>query len=204
MTSKQQKKILVVDDNNANLTACRNILKPHYMVYPAQSAAKMFGLIENVIPDLILMDVDMPDMNGYEAAGRMKKTEAYKNIPIIFLSGRVDPASEIFGLNMGALDYIHKPFVSELLLRRIKTHLSLIDYQKILERGNESVDELYKRGSELNPPLNQILSLLDKTAAAEDLEKMRGGINEARAAISDLLNLAKDIFDHSKVESPQE
>ena len=179
----EQKKIIVVDDNNANLTACRNILKPHYMVYPAPSAAKMFGLMENLIPDMILMDVDMPEMNGYEAAGRMKKIEAFKNIPLIFLSGRIDPASEIFGLNMGALDYIHKPFVSELLLRRIKTHLSLIEYQKILEEQNKSVEDYIKNSSIGSAPLNEIIGLLDNAMAAADIETVKSQIDKARAAL---------------------
>ena len=120
-----QKKIIVVDDNSANLTACKNILKRYYEVFPVPSAAKMFELLEHIMPDLILLDVDMPEINGYEAAGRLKKDSAYNEIPIIFISGRVDPQSEAFGLNMGAVDYIHKPFVSELLLKRIETHLSL-------------------------------------------------------------------------------
>jgi len=121
---KEQKKIFVVDDNSANLTACKSILKRHYEVYPVLSAAKMFELLEHIMPDLILLDVDMPEINGYEAAGRLKKNSAYNEIPIIFISGRVDPQSEAFGLNMGAVDYIHKPFTSDLLLQRIETHLS--------------------------------------------------------------------------------
>lgn len=118
-----QKTIIVVDDNNANLVACKKILKPYYEVYPVPSAAKMFDLMEHVKPDLILLDVDMPDMNGYEAAGKLKQNNAFKEIPIIFLSGRDDATSEMFGLNMGAKDYIHKPFVSEMLLKRIEIHL---------------------------------------------------------------------------------
>ena len=191
----EQKKIIVVDDNNANLTACRNILKPHYMVYPATSAEKMFGLMENVIPDMILMDVDMPEMNGYEAAGRMKKNEAFKNIPIIFLSGRVDPASEIFGLNMGALDYIHKPFVSELLLRRIKTHLSLIEHQKILEEQNKSIEDFIKHSHIISAPLNDIISLLDNTMAAADTETMKGQIDKAREALKRHMGVIEGIFE---------
>ena len=195
----EQKKIIVVDDNNANLTACRNILKSHYMVYPAPSAAKMFGLMEHLIPDLILMDVDMPEMNGYEAVGRMKKNEAFKNIPVIFLSGRVDPASEIFGLNMGALDYIHKPFVSELLLRRIKTHLSLIETQKILEEQSRS-DDLFKQGQEISAPLHEILGKLDIAMNATDIEKIKIGINEASAALKNHIALINNISQASKTE----
>ena len=125
-----QKKIIVVDDNNTNLTACKKILKPYYEVFTVPSTKKMFDLLENVIPDIILLDVDMPDMNGYETAAKLKTTEAYKTIPIIFLTSRTDSESELFGLNMGAMDYIHKPVAGELLLRRIEIQLSRLDGQK--------------------------------------------------------------------------
>ena len=125
-----QKKIIVVDDNNTNLTACKKILKPFYEVFTVPSTKKMFDLLEHVVPDIILLDVDMPEMNGYEAAAKLKTNDAYKTIPIIFLTGRTDSESELFGLNMGAMDYIHKPIVSELLLRRIEIQLSRLDEQK--------------------------------------------------------------------------
>lgn len=123
MTSGQ-KIIIVVDDNNANLVACKKILKPYYEVFPVPSAAKLFDLMEHVKPDLILLDVDMPDMNGYEAALKLQQNDTSRNIPIVFLSGRDDETSESFGLNMGAKDYIHKPFTSEILLQRIEKQLS--------------------------------------------------------------------------------
>jgi putative two-component system response regulator len=122
--TKKREKIILVDDNNTNLTAYKNILKPFYEVYPAPSAAKMLKLMENVIPDLILLDVEMPDMNGYEAASMLKNNAAFCNIPIIFLSARDDPVSEKFGLNLGALDYIHKPIVSSVLLSKIENYFS--------------------------------------------------------------------------------
>jgi len=182
-----QKKIIVVDDNNANLTACKKILKPYYEVYPAPSALKLFDLLEHVMPDLILLDVDMPDMNGYEVAGRMKKNDAFRGIPIIFLSGRVDPASEIFGLNMGALDYIHKPFVSELLLKRIETHLSLIDFKKLLEEQNKSLEQLCT-------PLNNIIDLLSTAMDTDDTEKIKDCLDKANSASKDVLGRFKGIL----------
>ena len=118
MTEKR-KTIIVVDDNNTNLVACKKILKPFYEVYPVPSVSKMFKLMEHVTPDLILLDVEMPDTNGYEAATMLKSKDAFREIPIIFLTARNDPVSEKFGLNLGATDYISKPFVSEQLLKRI-------------------------------------------------------------------------------------
>jgi len=126
-----QKKIIVVDDSIENLTALKETLKDKYEVYPSPSAFEMFDLLEHITPDLILLDVEMPEMNGYEAAKKLKDSEKHKHIPIMFLTIRDDIKSEMEGLKLGAVDYIHKPFVAPLLIQRINTHLSLMDYQKI-------------------------------------------------------------------------
>jgi len=126
-----RKKIIAVDDSLDNLTVLKETLKGSYEVYPCPSALKMFDLLEHVLPELILLDVDMPQMNGYEAAKKLKDTVEYSHIPFIFLTFRDDIESEIHGLELGAVDYIHKPFVTPLLLQRIKTQLTLMDYQKI-------------------------------------------------------------------------
>ena len=123
MTGKR-KTIIAVDDNNTNLVACKKILKPFYEVYPAPSASRMFKLMEHIKPDLILLDVEMPDINGYEAASMLKQEETFKEIPIIFLTARGDPVSEKIGFNLGAADYITKPFASDQLIERIGKLLS--------------------------------------------------------------------------------
>jgi diguanylate cyclase (GGDEF)-like protein len=126
-----RKKIIAVDDNLGNLTALKDTLKNTYEVYTCLSASKMFELLEHFLPDLILLDVEMPVMNGYETEKKLKKHKKYNQIPFIFLTIKDDIKSEINGLNLGAIDYIHKPFVAPVLLQRIKTHLGLLDYEKI-------------------------------------------------------------------------
>jgi len=143
--ANEQKKIIAVDDIPENLAAIRNTLKDMYEVYPCPSAMKMFELLENVKPDLIMLDVAMPEMNGYEAIKKLKSDERFKDIPVIFLSAKDDESSEMEGLKLGAVDYIHKPFVTPLLLQRIKIHLSMSEQQKtILDRNREIEDFLKK------------------------------------------------------------
>ena len=122
--TKKRKAIIAVDDNNTNLVACKKILKPYYEVYPAPSATRMFKLMEHVAPALILLDVEMPEINGYEAARMLKEKAAFKEIPIIFLTSRNDPVSQKIGFNLGAADYISKPFASDQLIERIGKLLS--------------------------------------------------------------------------------
>jgi putative two-component system response regulator len=118
MTGKR-KTIIAVDDSSLNLIICKKILKPVYDIYTVLSASKMFRMMEHVIPDLILLDVEMPDINGYEAAGMLKEKADFREIPIIFLTARNDPVSEKIGLNLGAVDYISKPVESGQLIERI-------------------------------------------------------------------------------------
>ena len=119
----KQKIIFVVDDNEANLTVCKQILKSHYVVYPALSAAKLFDLLKHVRPDMILLDVEMPETDGFEAIKMLKDNDAFRDIPVMFLSAREDAASETEGLSLGAVEFIQKPVGSSQLLNRIKTHL---------------------------------------------------------------------------------
>ena len=136
------KKIIVVDHIPADLEACKKALKPFFAVYSAHSAIKLFDLLEWMEPDLILLDVEMPDMHEYEAAQILKGNDKYKKIPIIFLTAKDDEESELKGLSLGAVDYIVKPFAGPLLLKRIETHLALIDCQKELKMQNLSMQKM--------------------------------------------------------------
>jgi CheY-like chemotaxis protein len=117
----ERKKIVAVDDNVENLLLLKNTLKGSYETYPCTSAQKMFSLLEHVQPHLILLDVEMPEMNGYEAAQKLKSDDKYKEIPIIFLTSMEDEESKKKGLSIGAVDFIRKPIVAPALLQRIET-----------------------------------------------------------------------------------
>ena len=125
-------KIILVDDNMANLTMGRNMLKTFYEVYPAPSVAKLFEILENVTPDMILLDIEMPEMNGYEAIENLKNNERFADIPVIFLTSKSDEGSELQGFDLGAVDYISKPFSGPLLLKRIENQLLIVRQRKDL------------------------------------------------------------------------
>jgi DNA-binding response OmpR family regulator len=117
-------KIILVDDNPSNLRTGKNVLSEKYEVYTVPSAAKLFGLLNDIKPAMILLDIEMPDMSGYEAIKILKAGENTKDIPVIFLTGKTDMENEPAYLDLGAIDYITKPFVPSLLLKCIETHLS--------------------------------------------------------------------------------
>jgi class 3 adenylate cyclase/ActR/RegA family two-component response regulator len=138
-------KIILVDDNPSNLRAGKNVLSEKYEVYTASSAAKMFEILEDVKPAMILLDIEMPEMNGYEAIKILKAGGDTKNIPVIFLTGRTDTEDELEGLDLGAVDYITKPFHPALLLKRIGLHLLLEDQRRKLEIFNTNLQNAFSR-----------------------------------------------------------
>jgi putative two-component system response regulator len=138
--SENRSKIILVDDNVSNLQQGRNILKTFYEVYPAPSAAKLFEILEKILPDLILLDIEMPDMNGYEAIKKLKEDKRLADIPVIFLTSLTDEASELEGFDLGAVDYIAKPFSGPLLLKRIANQLLIVRQQQKLRQYAETLE----------------------------------------------------------------
>jgi len=138
---KIRHKIILVDDNMVNLTMGRNILKPFYEVYPAPSAAKLFEILDNVLPSLVLLDIEMPEMNGYEAIKKMKSDPRFMDIPVIFLTAKSDESSELEGFDLGAADYISKPFSGPLLLKRIANQLLIVQQKKELRASHAAIKD---------------------------------------------------------------
>jgi putative two-component system response regulator len=140
--SNARELVMVVDDSLANLMISKETLSDTYSVITVPSASKMFELLARYTPNLILLDVDMPEINGYEAIKTLKNDSKMKSIPVIFLTAMNDPDSEFQGLNLGAVDYIKKPFSAPLLKKRIEVHL-LIETQKIkLCEYNENLQKM--------------------------------------------------------------
>jgi class 3 adenylate cyclase len=126
--------IILVDDNPSNLRIGKNVLAEKYIVATAPSAEKLFALLQNNAPSLILLDIDMPEMSGYEAIKILKAKPKTENIPVIFLTAKTESDDELQGLSLGAVDYITKPFQPPLLLKRIEMHLLVESQKKTLEK----------------------------------------------------------------------
>ena len=125
----ERQTIILVDDDPTNLAVGRDALDEHYDVLTLNSGARLLKVLERSIPDLILLDIEMPEMNGYELIHTIKSKPEFAHIPVIFLTAKSDYESELKGLSLGATDYIFKPFSPPLLRKRIENHL-LIETQK--------------------------------------------------------------------------
>lgn len=123
--------ILIIDDDLTLLKTAEEILSEQYNVSVAKSGMQALNLLKrNIIPDLILLDIDMPQIDGYETLEEIRKIDGCDLIPIIFLTGFSEMDYEIKGLKAGAVDYIIKPFVKEILLARVERHLESYKQQK--------------------------------------------------------------------------
>ncbi|MDR1837448.1 MAG: response regulator [Treponema sp.] len=119
------KTIFIVDDNDVNLSTAEKALSKQYRAFTLPSASDMFELLKDIVPDLILLDILMPQMDGFEAMRLLKDDGRYHEIPVMFLTSRRDAATEARGFEMGAVDFISKPFSEPVLLNRIRTHLEI-------------------------------------------------------------------------------
>ena len=134
--------ILAVDDEASNLQLLRHILQDHYRLLFAKDAARALDLARQERPDLILMDVMMPGMTGYEACRALKADPATAAIPVIFATALSDPDDEVTGFEAGAVDYIAKPLSPPIVRARVRTHLSLVRADELKETRLQIVQRL--------------------------------------------------------------
>jgi len=154
------KTIFVIDDSDTNLSMAESVLEDQYTVMTMPSAAKMFSLLDKITPDLILLDIEMPEMDGFAAIENLKTETKWSNIPVMFLTGRNDTLVEARGFEAGAVDFITKPFSAPVLLNRIKAHLNIEDI-------------IRDRTSQLHRLQNSIISVL--ADMVENRDKGTGG-----------------------------
>jgi Response regulator containing a CheY-like receiver domain and an HD-GYP domain len=138
--------ILIVDDTPDNLTLLCSLLGDGYRNKVATNGEKALRIARTAPhPDLILLDIMMPDLDGYEVCRLLKSDEVTRDIPIIFLTAKAQEGDETLGFRLGAVDYITKPIVPPILMARVKTHITLQETRKLLEKHNEHLEEQVER-----------------------------------------------------------
>lgn len=138
-------KILIVDDEPTNLKLLREILRKDYSLFFARNGHEMLQYAADM-PDLILLDVMMPEMDGYECCLRLKANEMTRDIPVIFVTAKIEMADEVRGLEVGAVDYITKPVQGPVVRARVRTHLALRQARELIAQQNR---EIQKQNEEL-------------------------------------------------------
>ena len=141
-----KKKILAVDDEPNNLQVLRQTLKDHYQLIFAPNGEKALEAASKHLPDLVLLDIMMPGINGYEVCEKLKANPSTEDIPVIFVSAMSEAEDEARGFDVGAVDYIQKPVSAPIVLRRVKTHLSLVRANELEESQKEAILMLGEAG----------------------------------------------------------
>jgi diguanylate cyclase (GGDEF)-like protein len=175
--------VLVVDDAPSNLTILTESLRSEFDVRIATSGAEALRLVCEVPPDLILLDILMPEMDGYEVCRRLKATPSTRHIPVIFLTAKGDVADETLGLAIGAVDYIVKPVSIPIVQARVRTHVELKRRGDILEtlsmrdgltgianrrRFNDTLDRAWRQALRHAAPVSLIMADIDHFKAYND------------------------------------
>jgi CheY-like chemotaxis protein len=163
--------ILIVDDTPANLRLLFQLLSAHnYRVRAAISGKQALEAAHATTPDLILLDIMMPEMSGYEVCQHLKADEQTQNVPVIFLSALSDTRNKISAFAAGGVDYITKPFQAEEVLARARAHLTIYHLQKMLQTRNE---ELQAKNHELAVALAQVKRLSGLLPICASCKKIR-------------------------------
>ncbi|OGS43245.1 MAG: hypothetical protein A3J79_11110 [Elusimicrobia bacterium RIFOXYB2_FULL_62_6] len=204
--------VLMVDDTPANLELLSGMLKGRgYKVRAAVSGALALQAVRNDPPDLILLDINMPEMNGYEVCAQLKSDEKLKDIPVIFLSALNETVDKVKAFGAGGVDYITKPFQFEEVEARVETHLELRRQKRQLQENFTELRELEKLRDglvhmiihDLRSPLTGVCGFLDLLGEMADppLSAVSAGyLASARDAAKQTIRLISDVLDSSKME----
>lgn len=158
-----QKHVLIVDDNTTNLKLAENALKPHFKVTLLVSGEQALKFLTKNRPDLILLDILMPGMDGFETIQHIKSNPYTKDIPVIFLTAKAESISEMNGLSLGAADFIAKPFEPEIMLRRVEMQIELSLYRNQLEHlVKEKTNMVEKLQDVLTSSITELVEFRDK------------------------------------------
>lgn len=203
--------LLVVDDEAINIDILLEALGKDYTVRVATDGAAALDSVAKAVPDLILMDVMMPGMDGFTACRRLKEDPSLRDVPIIFLTSRNDTPDKVTGLSIGGVDYITKPFEFEEIRVRIATHLELKRQKHELQQSYDRLRELemlrdnlvHMIVHDMRSPLSSIFGYLEMAEMTPLPEGVAAYIKNALKGTGTLLEMVSNLLDVSKMEAGQ-
>jgi adenylate cyclase len=145
VSANERATILVVDDTPANLSLLTSLLKEQYRIKVASNGIKALELAAAAPPDMVLLDIMMPEMDGYEVCRRLKASEATRQVPVIFLTAKTEVEDEELGFSVGAVDFIHKPISPPIVAARVRTHLEIKSLHDSLRVQNQFIKKTFGR-----------------------------------------------------------
>ena len=204
--------ILVVDDTEANVDILVDLLADHYEISVAMNGESALESVAEELPDLILLDVMMPDINGYKVCQQLKSNKDTKHIPVIFVTALEKDNQEEIGLKLGAVDYITKPFNPDLVKLRVDNHIKLIKASRALKQQNkllienqtlrDDVENIARH--DLKTPLSTLINIPDllmkESNITDEQKEMLEMISESGLRVMDIINSSIDLYKMEKGE----
>ena len=203
--------ILIVDDEPENLTVLGELLQPAYRVQAARSGEQALQIVKQQPPDLILLDVMMPGMDGYAVLSRLREDEHTRDMPVIFVTALSDEAHEQRGLDLGAVDYLVKPLRPAIVLARVRNQLALKQAADLLREHGEALERTLREmqafshtvSHDLRAPLrviNGFAQILKETEAGKWSEEARDYLDRIIASSVKMAQMMDDILSYSRGE----
>ncbi|MCL2718772.1 MAG: response regulator [Lachnospiraceae bacterium] len=214
--NKSKHSVLIIDDQKINITELSKALRPDYKIYAAGNGRDALIAAQTNLPDVILLDILMADMDGYEVITALKNSEKTKDIPVIFITGLEDVASEEKGLALGAVDYIRKPFSSSIVKLRVCNQLEMLEMNEQLRASAEQLEVALEEAQEANKaksaflsnmsheirtPMNAIIGMGELLLHEQLNERQKVYVNDIAVSSKALLEIVNDILDFSKIEA---
>ncbi|WP_224983247.1 hybrid sensor histidine kinase/response regulator [Geomonas agri] len=197
--------VMIVDDTPANIEILSESLGDDYELFFATSGLDALELIRADKPDLILLDIMMPGMDGFELCRILKGDPSTRDIPIIFVTAMIEEEQEIKGLELGAIDYLTKPISPHIVRARVKNHLELKRYRDLLETLASAADRAKKEflrsvSHELRTPLTPIIGMTDLVLNQEEDDNKRKYLGMVQKSAARLLGIIEDLIETSRLE----
>lgn len=190
--------VLIVDDSSANLSLLFGLLHESYTVKAVNHGAKALAMVSQEEPDLILLDIIMPDLSGYEVCRELKANPRTQHIPVIFLTSKNEVENEEMGMALGAVDYITRPISPEILLSRLRAHLVDASHARTMRVNNEYLEfEVAKRARDMAALQEVTILALASLAEVRDVETG----NHLRRTQNYIRTLARHLRDHPRFSS---
>jgi len=202
MSESKKNSVLIVDDESLNIMMLTHILEPHYTVYAAKDGITAIKAAKKYLPDVILLDIMMPEMNGYTVIKELKEAEETKDIPVIFVTVLNYADDEEKGLTLGAADFVTKPFSSEVVKLRVHNQIKMMSQMNLIiekglaeKRNKDRMEFLSKMSHEMLTPMNVIMGMTFLAIEEEgNPEETRKHLNEIEKASQHLLKLIHDLL----------
>jgi signal transduction histidine kinase len=193
--------ILAIDDEKANLVVLNQILSPEYSVYMAKSGSRGLQLVADNRPDLIFLDIIMPEMDGFEVLTKLKESPDTKDVPVIIITGLDNPHDEERGFILGASDYITKPFKPAVIKARVNAQMKRVALAQAEYYNKAKNDFLSRMSHEMRTPLNAIMGMTSIARSSDNDERRMNCLDRIDESSLHLLYLIDNILDMAKIDA---